>query len=114
MRRQVGATSIDLDTIESYVEYGIGEPRVIDYEAILSAGHDAGYDKISLLILTVTGTTSRDRCAECDVERWFLRVPETGQVFELVSEVPLGDDVTVRARVDGFETAHPLLHPESR
>jgi len=111
LRRQVGATSIDLDTIESYVEYGIGEPRVIDYAAIMSAGHDAGYDAISLFVVTVTGTTSRGLCPDCG-ERWYLRVPETDQVFELASEVPIGEEVTVRARVEGWDTGHPILIPE--
>jgi len=112
LRRQVGATTVDIDTIESYVEYGIGEPRVIDYGAIMSAGHDAGYDQISRFVLTVTGTTTHGRCAQCDAERWFLRVPETGQVFELAHEVAVGDDVTIRARVEGWETDHALLHSE--
>ena len=109
MRRQVGATTVDIDTIEGYARYTIGEPRRIDFGAIEEAAHDAGYT-LTGLTLTVTGRVEEFACDVCDDDVLALRLPGTGQRLEVQGDLPPpGETARVTVSVSSWAGGHPRI-----
>ena len=108
MRRQAGADTVDLDTIEGYAHYALHHPARIDFAAIEDVAHDTGYT-LRELILEIEGVTSMGDCAECGGPVPMLKVAETGQVFELEGDVPQGETLWIRASVHGWGGGHARL-----
>lgn len=108
MTRQLDAEYIDIDTEEGYVKFGFTEPKTLDFTAVNKAADDAAYT-LKILELRVRGRTLTTACTSCAGDTLALRIPQTGQVLELIGDVPLDRDVLLHASVTGWLGDHPQL-----
>ncbi len=58
--------------------------------------------------MATSGTVVEGACTTCDSTVHYLKLPGTGQMFELAERLPVGE-VELKAQVDGWETLHPRL-----
>jgi len=108
LRRQAGADTVYLDTVDSYAHYALQEPQPIDFDVIKQAAYDAAYD-ITEIRLDLTGKVITHACDSCNgAERQFLKVA-TGQEFELRGAVGLVGQQSVRGVVVDWDGPHPRL-----
>ena len=108
LRRQAGADTVYLDTVDSYAHYALQEPQHIDFADIKQAAYDAAYD-ITEIRLDLKGEVVRHACEPCNgATRSFLRL-ETGQEFELRGAGSLAGGHAIRGVVVDWETDHPRL-----
>lgn len=108
LRRQAGADTVYLDTVDSYAHYALQEPQSIDFSAIERAAYDAAYD-ITEIRLDLRGEVVEHACASCNgAERQFLKL-STGQEFELRGSTTGSGQQTIRAVVVDWAGEHPRL-----
>ncbi len=72
------------------------------------AAEDASYT-LKSIVLEIEGVTSETQCKRCGRSVPTLRIPETGQTFELEGDVPIGVKTKVRASVQGWDGGHARL-----
>ena len=102
MRRRSGADVVQIDTIEGFCKIWFLEPCVIDFDALEQASDDASY-KLTGLTLEIEGEIVQ-------VENGHeLRIPATGQVFELTAPVQHVGRLHVYTTVTGWQTGRPRL-----
>jgi hypothetical protein len=99
---------VDLDTDAGYARYTLAQPRHIDFNVNEEAAHGAGYT-LKEVTLELEGVTSQARCETCAATGPILTVPETGQTFELVGDVPDGERLRIVAMVRGWASGHAQL-----
>lgn len=108
LRRQAGADTVYLDTVDSYAHYALQEPQTIDFSAIEKAAYDAAYD-ITEIRLDLEGEVVEHACADCNgANRQFLKL-STGQELELRGAGATGGRTSIRAVVVDWDGAHPRL-----
>ena len=108
LRRQAGADTVYLDTVDSYAHFALQEPQPIDFGAIEQAAYDAAYD-ITEIRLDLKGKVITHACDSCNgAERQFLKVA-TGQEFELRGAGDLFGQQAVRGVVVDWNGSHPRL-----
>lgn len=107
MRRQLGADAVDIDTRASSCHLAFEGPVQLDFLAVESAAADAAYALIDIE-LSAAGEVVRGDCATCAREVSYLELPGTGQRIEFWGAPELGP-IDVFAKVDGWQSAHPLL-----
>lgn len=108
LRRQAGADTVYLDTVDSYAHYALREPQPIDFYAIQRAAIDAAYE-ITEIRLDLSGEIVEHACADCNgANRQFIRL-STGQELELRGAGSLGGRQSIRAVAVDWEGAHPRL-----
>lgn len=110
MRRQFGADAVDIDTRASTCRLAFAEPEMLDFTLAESAAIDAGYQLIGLTV-EAKGTVVAGPCAKCGTEVHYLKLPGTGQTFELAEPLPLGP-IELKAELEGWNTLHPRLVTE--
>gem|GEM_PF-1493240 len=108
LRRQVGADTIELDTEKSFARYTLARPRRIDFAKMEEAAEDASYT-LKSIVLEIEGVTSETQCQKCGRSVPTLRIPATGQTFELEGDVPIGVTTKIRASVQGWDGGHARL-----
>jgi len=109
LRRQVGADTVELDTIEGYARYSFTVPRTIDFEVLQEALTGAAYTLASAQ-LSLPGVAERGHCEVCDADRLQLRLDGTDQRFDIVAgELPTGRRLRVNAEAQGWEQGHVQL-----
>ncbi len=72
------------------------------------AAEDASYT-LKSIVLEIEGVTSETPCKQCGRSVPTLKIPETGQTFELEGDVPIGVKTKVRASVQGWDGEHARL-----
>ena len=105
LRRQLGAEQIDLDTDTGWAQFTLPEPVLIDYDALEEAADDASYTIVQLL-LDISGRAQVARCEPCERDVTRLRIPETGQTFELVGAVPANASLRVKLSTEDWTGDH--------
>jgi hypothetical protein len=78
-----------LDTEKEIARFSLRKAKKIDLEAIGYAVYSSGYT-LKQAEVEVSGVVIHAPCAECKRESKFLRVQETGQLFEIDADVALG------------------------
>lgn len=108
LRRQAGADTVYLDTVDSYAHYALQDPQPIDFGAIQRAAKDAAYD-ITEIRLDLKGEIVEHACASCNgAMRQFLKL-STGQELELRGAGSATGQQSIRGVVADWESAHPRL-----
>lgn len=109
LRRQVGADTVELDTIEGYARYSYTLPRAIDFELLQEALNGAAYTLASAQ-LSVRGVAERGHCQVCEADRLQLRLDGTDQRFDIIAgKLPTGRRLRVTAEARGWEQGHVQL-----
>jgi hypothetical protein len=86
-----------------------GPPVKFVFPEYIDAATSAAYETIAIR-LTAPGTVEHGECATCDSERYFLRIDETEQLFELVGDdFEVGEHIEEEYVVRGWEGAHSQL-----
>ncbi|MGB0951765.1 MAG: hypothetical protein ACPG31_00940 [Planctomycetota bacterium] len=108
LRRQAGADTVYLDTVDSYAHYALQDPQSIDFADIEKAAYDAAYD-ITEIRLDLKGEVVEHACDSCNgAQRQFLRM-STGQEFELRGSTTGVGTQSIRAVVVDWAGEHPRL-----
>ncbi len=114
MRRLDGVVHVQLDTEIQFARISFAEPTEFDFPSYAEAAKSAAYETIAML-LSASGTVERARCDECETEREFLRIDETGQLIELSTpDLRPGEHIRGELSVTGWQDAHPRLALKSR
>ena len=108
MTRQLDAQYIDIDTDGGYVKFAIMDPVPIEFGKVEQAAEDAAYT-LSVFELQLRGHTQPLDCGTCEAGGLAFEVLGTGQLFELVGEVPTDRNLLIKANVTGWAGKHPLL-----
>lgn len=108
LRRQAGADTVFLDTVDSYAHYALQKPQSIDFSAIERAAYDAAYE-ITEIRIDLEGEIIEHACDQCNgAQRQFLKL-STGQEFELRGAGAGAGMQSVRAVVVDWAGEHPRL-----
>ena len=114
MRRLDGVVHVQLDTEIQFARISFAEPTEFDFPGYAEAAKSAAYETIAML-LSASGTVEQARCDECEAERAFLRIDETGQLIELATpELQPGEHISGELAVTGWQDAHLRLDLKSR
>lgn len=109
MERQAGASHVELDTEAQWARVYFVPPTKLDFKTLVEAALSAAFPTVGMEV-EVTGTVIERTCEHCQSPRQFLRMDRTGQELELAgSPYAVGAEVTVQARVEGWEGVHPVL-----
>ena len=110
LERQVGADLVDLDTDQQWATIYYLTPKPIDFAGTVKAADNAAVPTLALIV-HVQGTIEELACDDCAESRQFLRL-ESGQALELSdTKYQVGEDLSLRATVDGWSGKHPVLKP---
>ncbi len=108
LRRQLDAHTVELDGDLGYARYWLKEPQMLDFDQMLEAAADASYT-ITRIQMTLDGITEQSNCEACASEVSVLKIPETGQRFELTGARPAGTHLQGQAEVSDWAGEHPRL-----
>jgi len=108
LRRQVGATHFDIDATQGYASFAFANPVDINWEAIADTADSAGY-KVNAYQFIVEGTVTTAHCDLCEEDVPVIRLPDTGQEFELAGELPALGRVRLKALASGWTEGHLTL-----
>jgi len=108
LRRQLGATNVDLDTDTGWAQFTLEDPVRIDLDAFEDAAYAASYT-IRKIRLDISGRTAVARCARCEGDATRIELTGTGQVFELAGDVPANTPLRVIAITDEWTGEHVVF-----
>ncbi len=108
MRRQVGATHFDIDATQGYATFAIAQSAVLDWALIADTADSAGYT-VTAYQFVASGNVLTAHCEGCDSDVPVLRMPGTGQDFELIGDVPEPGRVLLEGLATGWEEGHITL-----
>ena len=84
-----------MDTEKGYARFTMLTPKKIDFTAIQTATHGAGYTITNLAIET-SGIVTKASGTTSEKEALFLKVDKTGQLLEIDGDVEAGGHVRIR------------------
>jgi hypothetical protein len=101
LRRQLGATNIDLDTLTGWAQFTLDEPERITFDALEETAWAASYT-IKEVRLDITGRVVAGRCATCEADVMHVKVDGTGQLLEVTGEVQEGEHLRFVMRTESW------------
>ncbi len=108
MRRQAGASDVDLDAEEGFALLTVGTPNTLDLPGLITNVKGAGYTTTTLQ-LVAEGTIVEAACPRCKKDTRFLEIAETGQHIEIQGPATVGDTKQFKGSITGWSSDHPVI-----